>query len=168
MNKLILGSLACLFFSFQAFSKTAPQFQGELLDGKRVSLKQSLKPGRALVLCFWASWCTPCLQELKEVTARLKKEPQLPIDLLAINVDTSETASDVSPTMRLYGFEFPTVVDPKHEIFSKYQGSKSLPFSAVINPQAEIAKTFSGYQEDMFDEIKKVLGLEIKSSEINL
>lgn len=146
-----------LIVASTGFAKPAPQFQAELLNGTRTSLKQSLKPGRSLIVCFWASWCTPCLQELKEVSTRLKQEPNLPLDLLAINVDTSETASDVGPTLKLYGFEFPVVMDPKHEIFSKYQSAKSLPFSALINPDGEISKTFSGFDEQMFEEVKKHL-----------
>ncbi len=154
-----------LFFGMRALAKPAPQFQGELLGGKRISLKQSLKPGRSLILCFWATWCAPCLQELKEVSSRLKSNPSLPVDMLAINVDTAETASDIAPTLKLYGFDFPVVLDPKHEIFSKYQNSKSLPFSALVNTKGEIAKTFSGFHEQMFDEVKKELGLESSSIE---
>lgn len=63
-----LITLLSLCLALQLMAKQAPQFQGETLDGKRVSLKQSLRPGRSLILCFWASWCTPCLQELKEVS----------------------------------------------------------------------------------------------------
>jgi peroxiredoxin len=152
-----LITLLSLCLALQLAAKPAPQFQGETLDGKRVSLKQSLRPGRSLILCFWASWCTPCLQELKEVSTRLKNDPSLPLDMLAINVDTSETASDVGPTLKLYGFDFPVVMDQKHTIFSKYQGAKSLPFSALISPEGEISKTFSGFDEQMFEEVKKHL-----------
>lgn len=149
--------LSCIFSSCLVFGKTAPAFRAELLNGKRTSLEQNLKTGRSLMVCFWASWCVPCLQELKEVTSRLKEEPHLPLDLLAINVDTSETASDVGPTLKLYGFDFPVVLDPKHEIFSKYQASKSLPFSTLINDKGEMVKTFSGFDEKMFDEVKQNL-----------
>jgi len=150
-----------LFLGVQLLAKPAPQFQAEMLDGSRTSLKQNVRPGRSLILCFWASWCTPCLQELKEITTRLKQEPNLPLDMLAINVDTSQTASDVGPTLKLYGFDFPVVMDPKHEIFSKYQGSKSLPFSALIDSKGEIAKTFSGFDEQMFEEVKQHLSPKI-------
>jgi len=165
-NKIV----ALVFFLSACISmaKTAPSFQGELLGGKRTSLQQALKPGRALMLCFWATWCAPCLQELKELQGRIKKEPSLALDLLAINVDTSETSSDVGPTLKLQGLDFPVVLDPKHEIFSKYQSAKSLPFSALISSSGEIVKTFSGYDEHMFEEIKKHLPKNSDHSEIKL
>lgn len=150
-------ALVLVLVTSLSLGKTAPGFRAELLDGKRTSLEQNLKNGRSLMVCFWASWCVPCLQELKEITTRLKEEPHLPLDILAINVDTSETASDIGPTLKLYGFDFPVVLDPKHEIFSKYQASKSLPFSTLINDKREMVKTFSGFDEKMFDEVKKNL-----------
>lgn len=157
MNRYQFFLSVLIMSSGLALGRTAPPFRAEMLNGKRVSLEQSLKPGRSLMVCFWASWCVPCLQELKEVTARLKEEPHLPLDLLTINVDTSETASDIGPTLKLYGFDFPVALDPKHEIFTKYQASKNLPFSTLINEKGEMVKTFSGFDEKMFDEVKKNL-----------
>lgn len=168
MSRFLQVTIILAGLGSACFAKQAPQFQAEFLDGKRTSLKQTLQPGRALIMCFWASWCTPCLQELKEISTHLKENPSLPLDLLAINVDTADTSSDVAPTLKLYGFKFPVVVDPKHEIFSKYQGSKSLPFSALLSSKGELLKTFSGYDEKMFDEVKKELHLDKNSSEITL
>ncbi|NBX93185.1 MAG: TlpA family protein disulfide reductase [Proteobacteria bacterium] len=160
MARMHIIAMALLLAGEMGWAKPAPPFQAELLGGRRISLKQSLKPGRGLILCFWATWCAPCLQELKEVSTRLKNDPTLPLDMLAVNVDTAETASDVGPTLKLYGFDFPVAMDPRHEIFSKYQSSKSLPFSALVNNRGEISKTFSGFHEQMMDEIKKELSPE--------
>lgn len=151
-------AISLFLFSIAGFGAMAPQFQGQLMGGGKTSLKQSLKADRVLLLCFWATWCTPCMQELKSVTEKQKQEPGLPLDVLTINVDTSETSSDVKPTMKLYGFQVPVILDPKHEIFSKYQEAKTLPFSVLIKPNGEIVKTFSGYSEEMFNEIKTVIG----------
>lgn len=140
-----------------SFSAVAPQFQGELLGGGKTSLKQSLKPNRALLVCFWASWCVPCMEELKTVLAKMKEDPNIPLDLLTINVDTQETSTDVKPTLKLYKFEMPVILDPKHEIFAKYQESKLLPFSVLVKPNGEIAKSFSGYDEAMFQKVKEIV-----------
>ncbi len=139
-----------------AFGKVAPSFKGETLDGKRVSLASSLAAGKPLLLCFWATWCTPCLEELKNVKEKMKADPTLALQLLTVNVDTSETSSDVSSTLRLYDFKFPVIQDANHDIFGLYQPSKTLPFSALITPQGDIATTFSGYDPEMFTQVKKL------------
>jgi len=136
----------------------APSFQGETLTGDRVSLKGLLKEKRALLLCFWATWCVPCIEEMRQVAEKLKAQPDLALDVVAVNVDTSETTSDVKPIIRQYGFTFPMILDPKHEIFSRYQQDKSLPFSALISSGGKIEKTFSGYHDEMFAEVKRIVG----------
>ena len=156
MRRILFALLLCCGLS-QA--KIAPSFQGELLGGGRVSLKEELtkESGKALLLCFWASWCTPCMQELKTVTEKIKTDPSLPLRVLTVNVDTAETSSDVKPTLKLYQFDIRVVLDPKHEIFSKYQDANSLPFSVLIKPSGEIIRSSNGYQEDMASIVKGAL-----------
>lgn len=161
MKQTILGMI---LISQSLFAAVAPQFQGDLLSGGRSSLKQNLKQDRVLLLCFWATWCTPCMQELKNVTEKLKSNPELPLDVLTINVDTSETSSDVKPTMKLYQFDVPVILDPKHEIFTKYQEAKTLPYSVLIQSNGSIAKTYSGYNEELFNEAK-ALALKSKATD---
>lgn len=154
-----LGSLFifCHLLSVVTLAKVAPPFQAKTIQGENISLKTALKPNRVLLLTFWASWCSPCLEELNHVTTRMKNEPSTPLDLLTINVDTSETALDVKPTIKLHKFEMPVVLDPKHEIFAKYHQGKTLPFSVLIGPDGQIAETFNGYHEEMFTKIKQVI-----------
>ncbi|MSP18123.1 MAG: TlpA family protein disulfide reductase [Bdellovibrionales bacterium] len=152
-------TLIVLIFSSLSFAKIAPSFQGELMGGGRVNLADELGKdhSKALLLCFWATWCAPCMQELKQVTEKLKNDPTIPLKLLTINVDTAETASDVSPTLKLYDFKIPVIKDQKHEIFSKYQDAKTLPFSVLIKPNGEIAETFNGFHETMFTKVREAL-----------
>ncbi len=151
MNKSIL---AILVVSTLSFAKIAPTFQGDLLSGGRAKLQDYLKENRSLLICFWASWCTPCMEELKMVKEKMQAETGLPLDVLTVNVDTSDTASDVKPTLKMYKFDFPVVLDPKHEIFSKYHETKTLPFSVLLSAKGEMLSVFNGYSENMFTEIK--------------
>jgi peroxiredoxin len=158
MKKFAL--IASILFSTQSvLAKIAPSFTGDLLSGGRTSLAKHLKEAKdnnkMILLSFWASWCSPCMQELKEITQKMKEDKTLPLQVLTVNVDTSETASDVKPTLKLYQFDVPVITDPKHDIFGKYQPAKSLPFSVLISPTGEIKETFSGYNEEMFNKIKQ-------------
>ena len=157
MRLLILISL--FWVSVLSFGKVAPSFQGELLGGGRVSLKDELlkEPNKGLLLCFWATWCAPCMQELKMVTEKLKADPKFPVRVLTVNVDTPETAIDVRSTMRLYKFQMPVITDSKHEIFSKFQDSKTLPFSVLIKPNGQIVETFNGFHEEMFAKVQEAM-----------
>lgn len=151
--------LLAAFVSVQALGKIAPDFPGTLLDGKRTTLRQNLKQGRYLFLSFWASWCSPCIDELRSISGKLQTEKNLALDVLTVNVDTAETAADVKPTLRMNKFQFPVVLDPKHEIFPRYHGEKTLPYSVLLNDKGEILLTFNGYDDSMFSRItEKILG----------
>ncbi len=152
MRVLLFGIL----FVGAVWAKPAPPFQGDRLGGGRLSLKESLKNDRHLLLSFWATWCVACIEELKTVQEKLKANPSIRLDLVTVNVDLPESASDVRPTMKLYGFNFPVILDPKHEIFSKYQADKSLPYSVLISPTGEMARSFQGYSESLFSEVQSL------------
>lgn len=155
MRILLLGLLVVV--SGLAGAKPAPSFRAEKLDGQRVALQDLLSPGRGTLLSFWATWCVPCIQELNAVTKHLKDDPKLALDLVSVNVDKSDTASQVRPLVKEKGFHFPILMDPQHLIFGKYQATPELPYSVLISPSGEILETFQGYNESMFQSVRKHL-----------
>ena len=168
LHSIFLSSLICLFFAGgTALSAQAPSFRAETLRGESLELRNLIKPKRGVLVAFWASWCTPCIEELKHVQEHLRKHPEFPMEVVTVNVDTSETSTDVIPTLRMYGFEFPVVLDPKHEIFNRYHTSKTLPFSVLVGPSGEIEKTFNGFQNHMFRDIDEALKISTQSGEPN-
>lgn len=147
--------LFALVISAVGLPATAPSFYAELATGGRTSLKESLKPGRYLLISFWATWCAPCMAEMREL-AKFKVEPaSSKMDWITVNVDTSETSSDVMPSYRLQGITAPLINDPKHEVFVKFSPSKTLPYSVLIDSNGTIVESFSGYTESMVSTIKK-------------
>ncbi len=136
-------------------AKSAPSFRGELLSGEKTSLEARLKPGRVLLVSFWATWCVPCLQELATVKEKLAKDPTIPLDVLTVNVDR-ENRSEVPATIRQLGLEFPVLMDPSQDIFGKYQKGQTLPFSVLISSDKLIEQEFNGYHDSMFDKIREV------------
>lgn len=149
----LMGMVSCAM----VMAKTAPSFQGSTIMGTRINLNDALKENKAVLLSFWASWCTPCIEELAQTEQHLSRHPELPLKVITVNVDTAETASNVAPAIRLNGIVFPVILDPNHEIFAKYQAERSLPFSVIINHDGAIVKTFNGYHDTMFDEITQAI-----------
>lgn len=150
--------LFVLLTAVHAYAGIAPSFDLPALSGSsRISLKSSLKPGRLVLVSFWATWCAPCLDELKYISDGLKSvSVPIPLDVVAINVDTPETASEVRSTARLHRISFPIALDPSQEILARYRPDKAIPFSVLISPSGKVEASFSGYREGMLEEIRAV------------
>ncbi len=152
--------LIVMLVTASGFGQVAPSFHGDIMGGSATSLRDQLKPHRALLLCFWASWCIPCMEEMRLVSEKIKADASLPLDILSINVDTSETSVDVRPAMRMNSITVPVILDPQHQIFSKYHEDKSLPFSVLIDSHGQILQSFSGYHEELFQVLRSALAKE--------
>jgi peroxiredoxin len=131
-----------------AMARPAPTFHGDLMGGGSFSLHEALKPGRSLLVCFWASWCVPCMKELKLVKEKLMSDPSLPLDLVTVNEDTSDTAADIRPSLKINQLDVPVILDPKQEIFQRYHREMALPLSVLISATGDIAQVFDGFHED--------------------
>jgi thiol-disulfide isomerase/thioredoxin len=68
-----------------AVGKTAPEIEGEDLDGK--PLRLSAHRGKVVVVTFWATWCSSCLARIPHERELVKRLAGRPFVLLGVNGD---------------------------------------------------------------------------------
>jgi thiol-disulfide isomerase/thioredoxin len=86
--KLTLGEVASRkLYDLQHLSvgKVAPEIEGEDLDGNKLKLRDYR--GRVVVLCFWASWCGPCMQMVPSELKLAERMKGKPFALVGVNGD---------------------------------------------------------------------------------
>lgn len=87
--------------------KAAPDFTLEDLQGRPVSLSAYL--GRPVILYFWATWCSYCIDDLPRVNEVYDRYRSQGLEVLAI--DILETKERVARTAADLELAFPVLLD---------------------------------------------------------
>lgn len=91
------------------------------------------------MVAFQAEWCGPCRQEVQELRALRKSNP----DVAIVTVGFLETVEQSKRFARTTGITWPTIADADGEISSAWK-VLSLPATVLIDPAGRPAKRFVG------------------------
>lgn len=127
----------------------APPFS--IGDGSNSSNLSKLR-GKVVLLNFWASWCTPCIEEIPSLEELQRKMPQ--IEVVAISTDEDESAYKRFVQDRHVSLH--TVWDGKQQVNSLY-GTFRYPETYVIDRNGILRRKFIGPQVWTSPEIMEYL-----------
>ena len=134
--------------------RVAPDF--ELLDFGGKNYKLSMDQGKVRVVHFWASWCPPCLEEIHEFLAAMKKAKEMGVVGIAISLDPSwAEAHKIVPSGSFPGGVI-SLLDSKQLVSEKF-GSFQYPETYLIGKSGEILQKFVGPQAWNSDLMRKLL-----------
>lgn len=130
----------------------APNFTVEMLGGEQVKLSKC--KGRVVLLSFWATWCGPCLRELREMPEKiLKRFDGEKFTMIAIaKGEPREIVEKKVGELKAKGVEFPVGLDP-YEKISELLGDENLPQLVIIDPQGIVRYHEMGYTPERLDEV---------------
>ncbi len=133
--------------------KPAPDFELELLDGKKFHLAES--KGKVVVLDFWATWCGPCIQAMPQVEKAAGAFPEKDVLLVAVNLQ--ETPAQIKTMMERHQLHPPRVaLDKDGSIAEKYQAN-AIPQTVVIGRDGNITRLFVGGGPNLEDQLKDAI-----------
>ena len=121
----------------------APEFELPDLSGQTVRLADYR--GQVVVVDFWASWCSPCKEELPVLEELYQKYRGDGLTIVGVNLD--EEAEDAKGFLESTGVTFPVGLDPEGAIADKYAPPK-MPTSYIIDPEGNIVHVQAGYEAD--------------------
>lgn len=126
----------------------APDFTLVTPDGETVSLSDYR--GQPVVLNFWATWCTPCREEmpLLQETYEAHQED----GLVVIGVNVRETPETIERFLDQVGVDFPILLDPDAEVVNRYLVT-SLPLTFFIDRNGNVRTlVVGGMSKTILDE----------------
>ena len=116
-----------------------PALELEDANGKPHRLAQYA--GKVVLVNFWATWCTPCRDEMPSMEALRAQLQDRPFVILAVNVgEGARATSAFGDKMRL---NFPLLVDRDTKTTRSW-GTRIRPASFVVGPDGRIRYSHFG------------------------
>jgi thiol-disulfide isomerase/thioredoxin len=139
-------------------SSPAPDFTLDALDGK--SMRLSDLRGKAVLLNFWATWCSPCKIEMPWFVELQKEYGPQGLQILGVAMDDSGK-DEIAKFAKEMGVNYPVLIG-KEAVGDAYGGVPALPESFFIGRDGKIVDRIIGLKgrSDIEDSIKKALNTQ--------
>jgi thiol-disulfide isomerase/thioredoxin len=134
-------ALTALLFAGGALSAPAkiPVLKVATLDGGTFDL--AAERGKWVIVNFWATWCSPCIKEMPDISRFVASRDDVSAIGLAFG---DEEIPDVVAFLEKHPVKYPIANVPIAEPPKDFGAPKGLPTTYLIAPDGSIARKFTG------------------------
>ena len=158
MKKYIVLALFVVNLAFS--QKELPNLSLKDINNENFNLKESFnEKDKLYVFSFWASWCSPCINELDElndIQAEWKKTVNF--EIIAVSTDDSRTQKRVKPLVNGKGWEYKVLLDVNQD-FKRALSIVNIPYTIVVKNglSVHIQNGYvPGIEEELFAKLKSL------------
>lgn len=136
----------------------APDFAVTMLDGRTIKLSELR--GNVVMVCFWATWCPPCRQELAHLQEGV-------IDQFAgekfvvLPISRGEERAVVEKFIVDNGYKFGVGLDSDRAIYDLY-ASNYIPRTFIVDKEGNVVYRTAGYDEVIAQEVNAAITKALK------
>ncbi|GAB3539603.1 TlpA disulfide reductase family protein [Noviherbaspirillum agri] len=156
-NLVVFSAVAMLFAALGAFfgmqrltpqapqsSATASLFSQTFADATGSQQKFEQWKGKFLIVNFWATWCTPCVEEMPELVALQAEIAARNMQIIGIGIDS---AANIKQFSDKHHITYPLYIGGMGGTeLSRQLGNQAgaLPFTVLIGTEGQVKKTYLG------------------------
>ena len=130
----------------ERISRPAPTLAVQKLDGEKITSADL--QGRAMVVTFWAGWCSPCIAELPYLQKLKEQFYEQNVEFLAVNIDQDSSGRrDMVANFRYQSAPNLTFVLGDLEMREAF-GSNEIPYTCIIDQDGQIRYERKGLGTD--------------------
>lgn len=145
-------TLFAVIFTTLVFSQTTDSTTSELpnislknIDGEDINFSDYGKNGKITIISFWATWCKPCIRELKNVSDLLDEWiEEYDVEMVAVSVDDTRNIAKVKPFVAGRGWDFQVLLDPNGDL-QRAMNVVNPPVTFLVDKDGKIIYTHVGY-----------------------
>lgn len=143
--------------------KKAPRYKLKMLDGSFV--KSEDLDGKIVVLDFWATWCTPCMQAMPVIAKSVKAFADEDVRFFAVNV--GENADLVKGFAGEQDWSVDIAVDPAGNMIDGF-AAKKIPLTLIIAGDGIVEAAHVGYPgpDELAKQFKDELDILVQGGRI--
>lgn len=145
--------MAALFLTGLGASAEIPSVILKDMHGNTVDTSKLNNDGKPFIIDFWATWCKPCVRELKAIADVYEDwVDETGVKIYAVSLDAAQDEQRVKPFVENKGWEYVVLLDPNGD-FKRQLGVSDPPHVFVVDGNGNITWNHQGYVDGGEDEI---------------
>lgn len=145
--KRITFLLSCVLLLSGVVSAQLPSFQLKDINGNTVDTGKIENDGSPIVISFFATWCKPCIRELKAIAEVYEDwQDETGMKLIAVSIDEAQNVAKVKPLVNANGWEYEVLLDLNGD-FARAMGVQMVPHVIVLDKNSKVVESRSGYTD---------------------
>ena len=164
MKRLAFLILFCVFagsLSAQEGALTLPSVNVKTLDGKKFNTLDMDNEGKPVIICFFATWCKPCMMELKNIAELYEEwQEETGVKIYAVSIDDSRSSQKVAPLVSGQSWEYEVLLDENAD-FKRAMNVGDIPHTFILNGKKEIVYQHTSYapgaEQEYIEKVREIL-----------
>ncbi len=125
------------------------------LKSETINTNTFSNEGKPFIVCFWATWCKPCLLEMNTYSENYEEwQKETGLKIYAVSIDDTRSSKKVAPFVKGRGWTFDVLLDENSD-FRKAMNVLNPPHTFICNGKGEIVRTHTGYAQGDEEELLK-------------